>query len=68
MAPDRREDRIMASRPRPNPAGERGDVDFDTLACTGLALPVQWLMQQELRGQDYGEEAWSGAPTREGVS
>ena len=65
MAPDRREDRVKRSDARPDPTGERGDIDFDTLARISLALPVQWLMQKELRSQDHGEQAWSGAPARD---
>jgi hypothetical protein len=30
-----------------DPASHSGDIDFDAFARIGLALPVQWLVEQE---------------------
>jgi hypothetical protein len=65
MRPDRLDQRIERYHAGPDPIRQGRDIDLDSLASKGLALPVQRLMQQELVDQHHRQQARPGEATRD---
>jgi hypothetical protein len=65
MSPDQLNDLFERRDSRANSIRERRNIDFYVFARIGRALPVQWLVQQELGSQDHGEQARPPVPARD---
>src|SRR5665213_1888294 len=63
MGADRLNNRVERHDAGANPIRERRGTDLDSLPGKGVALPVQRLMQQELRDQHHGKQARTSKAT-----
>ena len=67
VTPDRLHDRGERHRTGADTVGQRRRVDRDPLAGEGVALPVQRLVQHELRHQDARQQVRAGKAARDRV-